>query len=478
MMTEENSNKRDSFANEGNYSYDASSLSDNGNSEIPSGKTDFKSSYELSYDSQSGQYVKSEYQNTSDGKDTANQTPYSSAYQSYIESELDNTQKKSGSGKFIALAVICLVISLLTGTVSGIFASFALSKFGILRGNTSIQNEDASIKINYAETDSTPTVKAAELAKESVVVIDVYNVIGGNYDNAQKLGSGSGVIWTDNGYIVTCNHVVDGGNTVIVTLDNGDKYEASIVGTDIQTDLAVLKLQLPENVKLKNATLRGTDIVLAEEVIAIGNPLGTLSNTVTNGIVSCLERQIVAEGQSMTLIQTNAAVNPGNSGGGLFDTNGSLVGIVNAKSSQDEVEGIGFAIPIATVIRISSDLIEKGYVTGRPTLGFESVYIDSTNYKNYPDLYDYAVTQNWMFLQVKAGVYVTNTDSVAGYPDGSEKLAFGDRITKVENTRITASGDLISAISHLSVGDSVELTVERGNKTITLTVILGESGAK
>ena len=383
-----------------------------------------------------------------------------------------NGKKGPSWGAFIALGCICIVLSLLAGVFSGALTAFFLSESGIInRGN--VYSEDASVKISYAESEHTPTITAADIAKDSVVVIDVYTA-GASLSNATKVGSGSGVIWTENGYIVTCNHVVDGGNLIVVTLYSGERFEANVIGRDPQTDLAVIKIDIPEDVELKSSTVRATDAVLGESVIAIGNPLGTLSNTVTDGIISCLERQITVEGQSMTLMQTNAAVNPGNSGGGLFDTNGALIGIVNAKSSEQSVEGIGFAIPIGTVMKISADLIENGYVTGRPSLGFESVFIDSTNYNQYPALEEYAVSGTW-FLRVTSGVYVTDTSGVSGY-EGKNTLLFGDRITQINNTRISSMDDLITAISKSSVGDTVTVTVSRQKQTVQIQLILGEAG--
>ena len=392
----------------------------------------------------------------------------------YDPNDSGNGKKdRSGVSKgFIAaLLCICLVFSCVIGALSGAFVSLYLAKSGA-SGNGDDSSNEASIKISYATSEETPIVTATSIAKEAVVVIDVYT--SANTQSVQKAGSGSGVIWTESGYIVTCNHVIDGGSLIVVTLYSGDKFEAAVIGRDPKTDLAVIKIEPGENEKFACATLRATDIVLGETVLAIGNPLGTLSNTVTEGIISCLERQITVEGQTMTLMQTSAAVNPGNSGGGLFDTNGSLVGIVNAKSSQESVEGIGFAIPIATAINIATDLIENGYVTGRPALGFESVYIDSTNYDQYPELYDYAVTGSW-FLRISSGVYVTSTEGVAGY-GSQQQLQFGDKITQIGSTRITVSDDIISALSKYSAGDTVEITVTRKKQNVSIMLILSEAG--
>lgn len=415
--------------------------------------------YEVSYDTQSGEYTHTKYR----APETA---PVPSV----------GGKKKSKKGGFAALALliicICIILSTLLGSLSGALAFLLLDRADNGEGSL-VTEENASVKINYAEVDTTVTVNAAQLAKPSVVVIDIFNSQSA-LDRGENSGSGSGVIWTENGYIVTCNHVVQGAPYIVVTLDSGDRMFAEIIGCDPKTDMAVIKVDTED--ALPAVTLRGTDLLLGESVIAIGNPLGTYSNTVTNGIISCLERQIRVEGQTMTLLQTNAAVNPGNSGGGLFDANGSLVGIVNAKSSDDTVEGIGFAIPISTAQKIASDLIELGYVSGRPSFAFEAEYVNSTNYKNYPDLYDYVVSGTWI-KRITSGVYITSLQGVSYPTDKSERLEFGDRIVQVDGRDIRTDSDLISALSGHSVGDSVEITVVRDHKTtVSITVILVESG--
>ncbi|MBQ8287511.1 MAG: trypsin-like peptidase domain-containing protein, partial [Clostridia bacterium] len=236
-------------------------------------------------------------------------------------------------------------------------------------------------------------------------------------------------------------------------------------------------------------TARGSELELAETVIAIGNPLGVLSNTVSTGILSCLTRDITVEGQAMSLIQIDAAVNHGNSGGGLFDTNGSLIGIVNAKSTGDSVEGIGFAIPINTVLEVANQLIEVGYVAGRPRLGITVVTVNQSNSsyvfddEYYPKLKDYATSTYkdiWgrEHTQVISGVYIYDTSLVAGYAEGSEELAFGDRILFVGNVEITENSDVLTALSSYNAGDQIQITVQRDHSTtIVVDLILGQQGA-
>ena len=191
----------------------------------------------------------------------------------------------------------------------------------------------------------------------------------------------------------------------------------------------------------------------------------------------------------MTLIQIDAAVNHGNSGGGLFDANGSLIGIVNAKSTGDSVEGIGFAIPINTVLEVCNQLIEQGYVTGRPRLGIEVVTVSQSNSsyvfndEYYPKLKEYA-TSTYRDIwgrertQIIHGVYINDASRVAGYADGSDQLKFGDRILLVGKTEISSSSDVLSALSGYQAGDTIQMTVQRDqSKTIVVNIILGQQGA-
>ncbi len=298
-----------------------------------------------------------------------------------------------------------------------------------------------------AETVS-PTV--VEITTESIVT-DSY-IWGGNYVTS---GAGSGVIISSDGMIVTNNHVVSGANTIKVTTKDGTSYTAKVLGTDADTDIAVIKIDATD---LPFALIGNSDeLSVGEEVIAVGNPLGNLGGTVTNGIISALSREVMIDGVSMTLIQTNAEVNPGNSGGGLFNMYGELIGIVNAKSTTSSsgvsVEGIGFAIPITSASTVVSELVNYGYVRGRVMIGI-----------NYVDIKD-----SWdaMRYGVSAlGIYVT----------GSIHDAFevGDRIVAIDGTEITYSSDIKAAIRDRKVGDTVIVKVVRAGKYADITITLTE----
>ena len=200
---------------------------------------------------------------------------------------------------------------------------------------------------------------------------------------------------------------------------------------------------------------------MGEVAVAVGNPLGTLSNTVTDGIVSALNRQVTVQNNDMTLIQTDASISPGNSGGGLFNANGELIGIVNAKSSYSEAEGIGFAIPINTAMEIGRQLIENGSVA-RPALGVK--------------IMDVTDAQTAAQLGVNAyGVYIVEV--VKGGPADKAGLQAGDRIVSVDGSEVATQSDLGTLMQNHKAGDTIEITVARGGQMQTVNVTLGEKGA-
>lgn len=267
-------------------------------------------------------------------------------------------------------------------------------------------------------------------------------------------GAGSGVIIAPDGYIVTNYHVIDGARRISVTTHDGRNFEAKVVGKDPQTDLAVLKV---EATGLRPAVFGDSDkLVVGELAVAIGNPLGELGGTVTEGIISALNRDIIIDGQTMNLLQTSAAINPGNSGGGLFNSKGELIGIVNAKSSGLGIEGIGFAIPSNTVQDIAWQLVEYGYVRGRVEVGVTLV-----------DIAD--VRAAMLYGVPRLGVYVI---SVLYEDTGFQP---GDRIVSVEGREINSSKEFKNIISGYKVGDNLKVVVQRGRSFIELQVTLREA---
>ena len=278
----------------------------------------------------------------------------------------------------------------------------------------------------------------------------------------EQRAGGSGVIISADGYIVTNNHVVDGASKLRVKLNDGRTFDAKLVGTDSATDVALLKIDAegltPAVVGDSNA------LVIGEEVMAVGNPLGTLSGTVTNGIVSALNRNIAVQNNDgsvnrLSVIQTNASISPGNSGGGLFNMAGELVGIVNAKSGASQAEGIGFAIPISNAIAIAQDLLENGYVSGRPYLGI-----------TYITVADEATAQQ---LGVSAyGIYIVEVSAGSGAAQAG--LEPGDRIVSIDGQEIAARDDVSAIIDGHATGDVISITVARDGQMLTVSATLGE----
>jgi len=341
---------------------------------------------------------------------------------------------------------------------------------------------DASGGLTNASTSSFATTfskaQIIELTAPSVVGIDTYYTASGNYgfsfgngssDNSSQQvqsGSGSGIILTSDGYIVTCKHVVDGAETIKVILNDDTEYDAKLIGSDTRSDLAVLKIEAPG---LSPATLGDSDMLtVGEDVIAIGNPLGELRGTATSGIISALSREVTVENTTMSLIQTDAAISPGNSGGGLFNASGSLVGIVNAKASSSNSEGLGFAIPVSSVKTIISNLIDHGYVLGRAYLGVytQDVTLSSDTNGGNGGFFGGFFSSGTTCVQI--------AQIVSGSAAEEAGLKTGDLILKVDDTEISSNTALASIISGYNSGDTATLTIQRDGKQQTVTVTFGE----
>ena len=367
-------------------------------------------------------------------------------------------QRKPISRGGIAIALtVTMVFSCGLGFGGGYFAN---------KVNTSTSGSLNITKTSNSGTTTTAssTSKAnstSEIVKktaDSVVEISTESVVTGSFAQQYvQQGAGSGVIISQDGYILTNNHVINGANSVKVRLRDSTEYDATIIGSDSDNDIALLKVNATG---LSPATFGDSNsLAVGDYVVAIGNPLGELGGTVTDGIISALARKVTIEDTQMTLLQTNAQVNPGNSGGGLFNANGELVGIVNAKQSATEVEGIAFAIPINNVLDILSDLKEYGYVTGKVDLG-----IDFTDITSDETAFYYGVNQT--------GCYVLSVDS--GSNAEKAGVTRGDLVTKVNDTDVSSSSDITTALEKAEVGDTVTFTVSRRGTSKTISFVLEE----
>ena len=259
--------------------------------------------------------------------------------------------------------------------------------------------------------------------------------------------TGSGIIISTDGYIVTNNHVVSNANKLKVNLASGDEVDAKLIGTDATTDIAIIKID-PSGLDLKAATLGySSSLQVGDEVLAIGNPLGLkLAGSVTHGIVSALNRSLTVDGTTYNLIQTDAAINSGNSGGALVNNKGEVIGINSVKVASDGVEGLGFAIPIDDIKDVIEDIIKDGYVHGRPSIGINIVEITSqlAYYYNLPSNY---------------GLFVNSV--VEGSAAEISGIEVGDIIIAFNGEKVTSASDFIAKKNEYKAGDTIELTINR-----------------
>ncbi len=293
----------------------------------------------------------------------------------------------------------------------------------------------------------------------SIVGIETKGQANSFLNQTVALGSGSGIIISSDGYIVTNNHVIDNATEVTVTLSDGTEYEAKLVATDSETDIAVIKI---EATGLPEATLGDSDAVLVgDRAFALGNPLGLdLSSSFTGGYISGVNRKLDIEGEDSNFIQTDAAINPGNSGGALVNAYGEVIGINTVKYSGESVEGIGFAIPINEAKEITDQLLNQGYVS-RPSIGITI----STVTDAIKEYYGFADT----------GVYIASVETFSGAQRAG--LQPGDIITHVNGTRVNTIEELEEIKDQYSVGDVLTLTVNRDGEVFDAEVTLTDSQA-
>ena len=386
-------------------------------------------------------------------------------------------KKKKFNGGRVARSAVALVLAAAMGFAGG----FVGAKYGgsgkvVIQqaapsaasdSSTGSSGADSTITAASSSGSSLTTEQVADMVSPSVVVITTEQVVYSQwswYGQSQvESGAGSGVIISSDGYILTCAHVVDGASSITVTIDDKD-YTATLVGEDTTSDVAVIKI---DATGLTPATVGDSDsLKVGQSVMAVGNPLGELGGTVTGGMISALNRSVTIQGTSstntMSLIQMDASVSPGNSGGGLFNMNGELIGIVNAKSSSSDAEGLGFAIPINDAIKVAQELLENGYVTGRPYLGITYLGVEDA--------------QTAAQLGVNAyGVYVVEV--VKGGPAERAGLQSGDRIVSIDGTEIASKDDLGTLMQKHTAGDSLAITIARGGQMQTINVTLGEKTA-
>ena len=354
----------------------------------------------------------------------------------------------------VKIAALCLCCALLGGAVGGGVAWAA----GGSSTSINVSSRPATIKTVDGKTEMTDAeVYAANV--NSVVSINTTATAGTNFfgQPVQTASAGSGFVLTADGYIVTNYHVVEDADTVTVTMYNGDEYDAKYVGGDEDYDIAVIKVEAQD---LQPVTVGDSDTLnVGDHVLAVGNPLGELTFSMSGGMVSSVNRAINVSGTPFNMIQTDASINPGNSGGPLFNSYGEVVGIVSAKyssaSNEESVEGLGFAIPINDVIAMIQDIMTNGYVTNKPYLGITGGSMTEQMAAQFR--YD-----------IDSGVFVYSVEEGGA----ADKAGFqmGDVIVKVGDTDITSMEDLNVVKKQYSAGDTATFTVYRDGKEITLEV--------
>lgn len=357
--------------------------------------------------------------------------------------------------------ILIIFLVALLGSGLGTFGMMSYFNRNVTGQNAIIPNNVVINEVEYTNVEKNDYTKAIEKAVNTVVEVQctVQTESSGSFfffggGSTTSTSSGSGVIISEDGYIVTNAHVINGlvdEKSLNVKLYTGETLQAKVIGYDTRTDLAVLKID--QNNLPYASLVDSSQLILGQNVIAIGNPLG-LGISVSDGIISALEKEIYVNRVYMTVIQTNAAVNEGNSGGGLFDTNGNLVGIVNAKKFSNyssSVEGMGFAIPANTVLKVVNELMEYGYVKDRASLGIK-VYTGSSYYTN------------------SQGVLITEVIDGGGAKQAGIKE--NDIITAVDDTKVSSYADLSKILDSKDIGDTVEVTVIRENETLKFNVTL------
>lgn len=377
-------------------------------------------------------------------------------------------KKKSGAGrtalKAVAAVMACVMIS--AGSI-GVFTALVNngtiklgtsgSSSGIFDNGVSNAGDTDTQKVTNNSTELTLQQIAKKLIPSVVCIQNYQRAYQGGFGQSsglQEAGEGSGIIATSDGYIITNAHVVDGASALKVVLSDGTTYDATLVGSDTATDLALLKIDAADLTAAEFGS--SDDLQVADMVMAVGNPGGmAFQSSVTIGYVSALDRQMTdSNGYTQTFIQTDAAINPGNSGGALVNVYGQVVGINTAKISDEAYEGLGFAIPMDSAKPIIENLKENGSVA-RPMLGISGSYLNSLTARYYG---------------LEEGMYIQSITNTALIQAGVQA---GDVITSINGQAVTSSSTINAVIVSKNVGDTVDLEIcRRGGSTFTVTVPL------
>ena len=376
---------------------------------------------------------------------------------SHIKPKEKKEKKYVTKGALIA----CMILTMILSSLLGAFISGTYFAKNTSDGRTTRQDSELS-QLDLSEaTGSELTVSQIVDKNENAVVEIMMSGTAQNMWGQLQLvqGAGSGVIMTEDGYIATNTHVIQGANKVEVTLHNGESYPARIIGSDPANDIAVIKI---DATGLTPATIGDSSTVdVGDLAVAIGNPLGQLGGTATTGIISALDRTLDVEGTTLTLMQTDAAINGGNSGGGLFNSKGELIGIVESKASAVGVEGLAFALPINNVSPIINDFIQNGgnvkAAEATPAVGVVISDVSEENAQYYG-------------LE-SAGVYIAQVTGENAMKAGFQPE---DRVVSFNGTQINNSNEFITLVRKCKVGDTVTIVVSRNGQEIEIKTVLEE----
>lgn len=432
------------------------------------------------FDPYTGQRINNEQQNAY----SYNQQQYS-AGGNMNEFSYNPGKPRKTIGKKILTGVIAIlsVAAVATTSIVGYTLITGKNVVGTSNSNgnvTAKTNEDTSSDVKSTiDRGNLPTILQAAAPADALSIPEIVekvspSVVGISCITSQGVSTGSGVILSEDGYIITNAHVISGAQSISVVLpssygqvsdseadmEDNLTFTAEKVGSDDQTDLAVLKIDKSGLIPAEIG--KSSEVQVGELSIVIGNPLGLdLANSVTAGIISAKDRTITVEDRTMNLMQTDAAVNNGNSGGPLINAYGQVIGITSAKVSSSVAEGLGFAIPIDEALPIVKDLMENGYVTGRPSLGITGTDVTSA-YSSY-----YGIPQGFLVRDVTEG-------------SGAEKAGIqqNDIIIAINDTMVSSISELNDIKNKCKVGDTVTLTIYRNGKKLDVDVVLGESSAE
>ena len=363
-------------------------------------------------------------------------------------------QKKAREKKYVTrgMLVTFMIITMIVSAMLGAVAGVLFSRTGSAKQR--LDSELSQLNLGDATGSELTVSEIIKKNEDSIVEIVVSGSTQGMWGQLELTqGAGSGVIVREDGYIATNSHVIEGANKVEVTLHNGDSYNATIVGSDAMNDIAVIKIDAKDLVPVTIGD--SSRLSVGDLAVAIGNPLGQLGGTATAGIISALDRNLTIEGTPLTLIQTDAAINGGNSGGGLFDSRGELIGIVESKAAAVGVEGLAFALPINAVSGIINDLIENGgsgqASKATPAVGVVISEVSEENAQYYG--------------LSKAGVYIAQVTGENARKAGFQEK---DRIVSIDGKEVKSSSEFIGLVRKHEIGDTVTVVVERSGQEMEI----------